>query len=798
MPLITSNTDLKSLSFGHDRPGWANSGQPFLYFGFPNLNIGTIPLRTGNNPYVNLSVDNFVYKPINPIPYSQNSFYSPSFQRGVNLEIGLINSANNYIVEGVENVIEGAANLTNVVGNAVVRGAINALNGVIGGINATSDYITETFDPTLRSSYPDFLWRKNRFNLGHSFIDTQRITRFFFTPAGLFFLLKQNLLERQNVKVDGTTRLYSPLNTIAQVGVNAYGYHLNKSGLNPFERSYYKGGNEGYFNNTRDNFGRNRLELLTKNKINKRIIGPDKYGITNVLNRNVLLRYLSGPGSTLGIGFTEIRLQNETRTFTFKDRNSIPGVSFNNKDKNQYNYLTPIGKPNVYWYYNPLDSFGTLGNRSVFQQYRLRNADEDLGTLRTTWFGSNNPTPVLNRDTNIISSSLYAPSGSSATIKRLGTEPTKPEYYTPTGSSVNWSYTAGTGVSSKYVSALNINSISTSSFPTSTTIIGEGSTINSNTNIFGNKNDQDKDLFTLNGKQIINKSSLGKAKNTTFGTSSIQDFRYINFSGSVVSTNYTEFNREKTYQTSQTSYKGNWSIAANKRVLDPNIPISPDQENPERSSDIVDFNFTLQYPGGDKRLIDFTAYIEDWSDGVRADWNAIKYMGRAESFYKYGGFSREGSVTFLVPALSRRNLIANYKKLNALAWSVAPSYSDIGLMRGIITNFTMGDYFRKMPILIKSVDFVEIADMGWDINRKVDGDVWPRTDNNFTGQLPKGIKVTLQYTVIHNYTPQAGAEFIGYDPDNSNKNVFIPELTNPTGSDAITSGDFTPLLKQGQ
>ena len=272
MPLITSNTDLKSLSFGHDRPGWANSGQPFLYFGFPNLNIGTIPLRTGNNPYVNLSVDNFVYKPINPIPYSQNSFYSPSFQRGVNLEIGLINSANNYIVEGVENVIEGAANLTNVVGNAVVRGAINALNGVIGGINATSDYITETFDPTLRSSYPDFLWRKNRFNLGHSFIDTQRITRFFFTPAGLFFLLKQNLLERQNVKVDGTTRLYSPLNTIAQVGVNAYGYHLNKSGLNPFERSYYKGGNEGYFNNTRDNFGRNRLELLTKNKINKRIL----------------------------------------------------------------------------------------------------------------------------------------------------------------------------------------------------------------------------------------------------------------------------------------------------------------------------------------------------------------------------------------------------------------------------------------------------------------------------------------------------------------------------------------------
>jgi len=34
MPLITSNTDLKSLSFGHDRPGGGSSGQPFLFTGF--------------------------------------------------------------------------------------------------------------------------------------------------------------------------------------------------------------------------------------------------------------------------------------------------------------------------------------------------------------------------------------------------------------------------------------------------------------------------------------------------------------------------------------------------------------------------------------------------------------------------------------------------------------------------------------------------------------------------------------------------------------------------------------------
>ncbi len=589
MPLITSNTDLKSLSFGHDRPGWANSGQPFLYFGFPNLNIGTIPSRTGNNPYVNLSVNNFVYKPINPIPVNSQAIgMVRGFQNGINNDINLINIGSNFVVEGAENVIEGAANLTNRIGNATVRGAINALNGVIGGINAASDYITETFDPTLRSSYPDFLWRKNRFNLGHSFIDTQRITKFFFTPAGLFFLLKQNLLERQNVKVDGTTRLYSPLNTIAQVGVNAYGYHLNKSGLNPFERSYYKGGNEGYFNNTKkriglagvqnfeDDIGRgaNRLTSLLLNKINHVPIGLDKYGITNVLNRNVLLRYLSGPGSTLGIGFTEIRLQNETRKVELRRDKTWPGEKYNINRENKYDYLTPIGKPDIEWYLTVGDTSGDLGTRSVFYKWYLQNKGSynSVTEAAKAYYGTTEELVKIDID-YLITSSLYSPSGSSATIKRLGGDSTKPEYYTPTGSSVNWSYTAGKGVSKNYDTALKAAAASlkyplqTGSFSVSNSPIGESSTINSNTNIFKDKDDSSNNEYTLDGSQISQYKSLGQTQNTTFGSSGVEDFRKYLVKGSIPTTDYTDFNRETTYQASKTSYKGNWSIAANKRVL---------------------------------------------------------------------------------------------------------------------------------------------------------------------------------------------------------------------------------------
>jgi len=107
----------------------------------------------------------------------------------------------------------------------------------------------------------------------------------------------------------------------------------------------------------------------------------------------------------------------------------------------------------------------------------------------------------------------------------------------------------------------------------------------------------------------------------------------------------------------------------------------------------------------------------------------------------------------------------------------------------------MGDYFRKMPILIKGVDYSQINDMGWEINRTSTGDVWDRTDNYYTGQLPKGIKVSLQFTIIHNYVPKAGVEFIGYDPEKPNSNIYIPEFEG--GQTEINSGNYVPYLSKG-
>ncbi len=306
--------------------------------------------------------------------------------------------------------------------------------------------------------------------------------------------------------------------------------------------------------------------------------------------------------------------------------------------------------------------------------------------------------------------------------------------------------------------------------------------------------DPSNNVYTFDSTQIVKSTSAGYKKNTGFGET-VKDFRSGSFGdGKIVSTNYSTFNRENKnqdqegYGTSKTSFKGNYKPSGPYagRVLNPNIAISNDQfEIGKNGEDIIDFNFRILNPAGadnsQHRLIDFRAYLESWSDGVKASYSDVKYMGRAENFYKYNGFSRDASVSFLVPALSRGDMIANYRKVNMMMWSVAPNYSDIGLMRGNITEVTMGSYFRSMPSIIRSVDVVEIEGMGWDINRNQEGkvidipsgykdnigfkdpkDFAPETAENFyTGQLPKGLKITVQFTPLHQFTPEYGQAFIG-------------------------------------
>jgi len=153
--------------------------------------------------------------------------------------------------------------------------------------------------------------------LGKMFIDTK-------SPSGILFTAKQQLLSRTSNRTQTSGILnegiYTPLSTLAQAGVNAFGGHLNKQGINPFAQT-------GAYSNNDNLYGvkvkwnqpkeENRLVAIYQNITDN--TSQNNWNFSGV-DLNVgpnILSYGGGPGSVLGIGKTHIRFASpEQRTGT--------------------------------------------------------------------------------------------------------------------------------------------------------------------------------------------------------------------------------------------------------------------------------------------------------------------------------------------------------------------------------------------------------------------------------------------------------------------------------------------------
>lgn len=669
MPLIDLKTNLKSLKYGNDQRGGGSSDQPFIVTDIPE----------GNDVY----------------PIS-----GPDF----------------------------------IVRNGYLNYAVNTANDVV--------RLSKWFIGDLGfTGYLDKIEQKAEDLNWSNFGSVTELVKAVGGESirGIKFITKQTLLERQNPKIfDGISRTYNPLGTIAQVGAVSSGGHFTKQGR--FLRNgYYDGGRDGYFNFTQNGIDQGKLFFLFKiKKIDpdkdiqfEEILGKDYYGIAPANDTVNLLSYSGGPGSTIGLGKTNIRLQNPTgKVKSITDENKYFPFTLNlNSQDIEYG---GNGRLSLLYYVKKSGLVITTSrNLPITSTYNITDRDKTINLFKY----SDDVTSRLNPDnTAKISNPLW-----DTTEKNdFGDNP---------GSDIN----------------------------------------------------KDNDVRAYNRIKLARQASLGVEKNTQL--IKISDFRK-NFTGSQYDpsypySNYTKFNREKGvenggYGTSQTYYKFT-NPDTGRRVFNPNLSISSDNaELGVLGEDIIDFNFRLMSNNSNQNTtIDFRAYIEDFQDSYNATWDPFKYVGRADTFYKYSGFTRTFNITFVVPALSRADMIGNYQKLNALTWATMPDYrvdgDDFGYMKGNFVKLIIGDYFKGVPAVITSLTYSPIMEMGFDINRYSAQDEIENTQNIegtpisrdnkslFVGQLPKGIRVQAQINIIHDFTPQRGKAFIGWSEGGNNERYVINE-----------------------
>ena len=645
-----------------------------------------------------------------------------------------------------------------------------------GGGYSGQPYIQAKIPDGLTPKSLDFILRGGYLTVGDSLTDIKRLGKMFGdlkSPNGVLFIAKQNVLSNSAVRTQagGTLNngVYTPLSTLAQAGLVAFGGHLNKqgtdpTGLSPLSLRTYSDvvnptlGAAFSLKSTNNN----RLVRLASEKIKGNYVG--NVGISLVDNSisllsNNLLTYRGGPGSVLGVGFTNIKFADQRTGLNNPLLETDPDYFYgrNTKQVVPGNYLKTLGTITRAGTIIPLplDNQGVSGKYVRLTNTRLVNAFNNEGkpvgdyahnvyepaVEGNTWPKN---TPLINANNtftynqeDIIQSNVNPPSGNHLSPQiqdfrkvlrdRLGE--TSPE--------------------GKKATNLGATPIA--------------------------PNYQTKNLAVR-----VNIGDPGQRANKS----------YASYSTGVIDETNPDPNR---------SFYGNFSDGTPKGLDQiTSLPIykssAVDTELPV--NDLVKFRIAA-IDGSDpqfKTFMHFRAFLDSFSDSYSADWGSVRYLGRGEKFYNYNGFDRTISLSFTVAAQSKPELIPMYKKLNYLASNLTPDYSPFGYMRGPLVQLTMGGYLYEQVGFITALTYDIPNDTTWEIGLSDTAgdptisstaglDNLKSISDSSVKELPHRINVSsFQFTPIHDFRPgKQGLDF-------KNNGGFVTQY-GPQRYIALATGD---------
>ena len=579
-------------------------------------------------------------------------------------------------------------------------------NDTLGGGNSGQPYIQKDIPDGFNNlgSREDFLLRGGINAATDSVTDVSRLSQMFFdlkSPNGIFFIAKQELLSRTSVRTQTSSGglndgVYTPLSTLAQAGVNAFGGHLNKQGLDPFTKTgAYSNNNKLYGVKVKSDqdLNDNRLWRIKKAIDNNlQSVLPGTGILLNTLNGTNVLSYNGGPDAILGIGNTNIRFASaEQRT---GEQNKYFRDNKNFFFGTKHTELSRTDSLQKYYNFSKSVSgiYGDLTNKSI------ENSFTEDGQREGTLFFS-----------------VYDPS----TIPG-NTWPDQTDLVFNNGNVT--------------LSQKDINK--------QANISREGNSLE----VYNPAKQQDfrKELKNKNNEklQLISNSIVSKAPSYTEGATTIDG-----------GTGRGRINQltpgRKGDILSYTAGKDAGKQGAIDRINA--LPIyRSDKVADNVGNDLVKFRIAVinNDKPNFKTFMHFRALLGGMGDAYTSNWNSIQYLGRGESFYTYGSFNRAISLSWTVVAQSKEELIPMYKKLNYLASTMAPDYSPKGYMRGNLMQLTVGGYLYEQQGFFTSLNYNIPDDTTWEIGINDVGGF-----DNTVKEMPHRIEVTAAFTPIHSFIP---------------------------------------------
>ena len=576
-------------------------------------------------------------------------------------------------------------------------------------------------DDNMPINTPDFILRNGLWGPATALEDVSRMTQMLFdtkSPQGLLFTAKQNLLSRTSVKTEASKGLgygmgainqgiYNPLNTIAQAGVVAGGGHLNFLGIDGTAKT-----------------GIEERPGLIQSLLNKIGIEDNPLGINTYSstlknqskddNRLVLLQSSIFPESSTDTGNTQLqeRLLNlnlpelppiltKLLPAGIKSKNlpGTPGYRLN-EGNNVVSYkggpgaVLGIGKTNI-----------RFADQRTGANHKL--AGKEINTYLTE-----RPIPELNFN------------------KYLGVS--------TTGSGLYGNITLDNNGINDLGQKVYDNSTNTPYTYTQAQINQKAKEVKDNPNLYPT---DFRDILDINpqSEKVLSISPSYRDKNIHIrvnsgdpGKTSGQPDGVKNVSNYGLPADQLMALDKITAMPMYTASSPNLDYAINDLCKFRIAAIDNDGKIP-----------------GNAVYMHFRAFLDNFDDSYNANWNAVNYVGRGDTLYNYQGFDRSISLGFTAAAQSKAELIPMYKKLNYLASTLTPDYTQAGFMRGNLLRLTVGGYLYEQPGFITSLNYTVPQETPWEIAINELGE-----SDDSVKELPHIIKCTISFTPIHTFLPQ--------------------------------------------
>jgi len=589
----------------------------------------------------------------------------------------------------------------------------------VGGGDSNQPYIKSPIPDNSKSldrkGETDFLLRGGTLTPARSAQDVSRLTKMFFdlkSPNGVLFTAKQNLLSRTGVKTQASgfinEGVYLPTSTILQAVGNAFGTHLLKQGINPFRNTSPEDGIGSLFG-LRDPLGLPVYTQVVKNSQSVRSnrlvqLANRKLGISPnpLLSSQGILTPLGGVTTSLIGG-----LVSAVSNIIPLSKNS--SISPNSTELLKYGggpgSILGIGKTIIKRYSNTkqgeIDSKNIAYNKKYYGITSFSNvtptqtSEKGVFALKSNYQINAKTNTDRGLSFNIIGNDIFLGKYYVLDSKTIFNKTSSKDFIQTTDfrTDIPISHPIPSGKKNILSQAPSYK-------------IGEGKRIEERVNL-GDPGKRSKDVSSYTKGLIVDGKNAGALDKITA---------------------YPLYRSE-----------------------------NPNKEN---TNDLVKFRIGIIDNKNDssnpsnplkKTYIHFRAFIDAMDDNYTAEWNSFKYMGRGENFYRYNGFTRTINLGWTVAAQSKDELIPMYQKLNYLASSLTPDYSDFGYMRGNLATLTVGGYLYEQPGIITSINYSVPQESPWEIG--INDDATNFDDS--VKELPHIIKVTgFQFIPIHRFVPR--------------------------------------------